>query len=121
MSSRVSIFPIIYKNSFLELFTLRIISICMFTLVAKFISFFLLLSQITAYLTIISTTIIIQNVSTTALKVCVCEWVRLRLYVWKYVFNTKQKQSDKKNMNVQQTRKIKKLKRCLYYVHCMIQ
>ena len=119
MSFRVSIIPIIYKNSFLELFTLRIISICMFTLVAKFISFFLLLSQITAYLTIISTTIIIQNVSTTALKVCVCEWVRL--YVWKYVFNTKQKQSDKKNMNVQQTRKIKKLKRCLYYVHCMIQ
>ena len=45
----------------------------------------------------------------------------VRLYVWKYVFNTKQKQSDKKNMNVQQTRKIKKLKRCLYYVHCMIQ
>ena len=45
MSSRVSIFPIIYKNSFLELFTLRIISICMFTLVAKFISFFALVTN----------------------------------------------------------------------------
>ena len=37
--------------------------------------FFLLLSQITAYLTIISTTIIIQNISTTALKVCECVWM----------------------------------------------
>ena len=118
MSSRVSIIPIIYENSFFSsLHCVSYLFAC--SLYWPNIFLFLLLSQITAYLTIISTTIIIQNVSTTALKVCVCGWVRL--YVWKYVFNTKQKQSDKKNMSVQQTRKIKKLKRCLYYVHCMIQ